>query len=231
MNYIELKNLQKDYKTGNIVFTALKNVNLKISKGSFVVLKGASGSGKSTLLNLLSGIDLPTSGELVVNNTAIQKLSSQQQDKWRGLSLGIVFQFFQLMPTLTVLENIILPMEFVRKYSKQERKGRALRLLEKVKIDSLANKYPQTLSGGEKQRVAIARALANNPDLLIADEPTGNLDSKTGDIVLNTFKKLNKEHNRTIILITHEQDIANYAERIIHIKDGDIISDSKHHKR
>ncbi len=221
MKYIQLKNLQKDYKTGNTVFSALKNLNLSIPKGSFTIIKGASGSGKSTLLNLLSGIDSPTSGEIMVDNTAIQKLSSQQLDKWRGSTVGIVFQFFQLMPTLTVLENIILPMEFVKKFTKLERKARALNLLEKVNITDLANKYPHTLSGGEKQRVAIARALANNPDILIADEPTGNLDSANTAIIHNIFKQLNSE-GKTIIYVTHEQGLPLGYSHLINMSDGEI---------
>ena len=225
MKYIELKNVSKDYQTGNAVFSALKNVNLSIDKASFTVIKGASGSGKSTMLNLLSGIDSSTSGEININSIAIHKLNGEQLAKWRGSSVGIVFQFFQLMPTLTVLENIILPMEFVKKIPRQEQKTRALELLKKLKIDHLASKYPHTLSGGEKQRVAITRALANNPDIIIADEPTGNLDTANTQIIHEIFEQLNKE-GKTIIYVTHEQRLPKGYSNVIKLSDGEITSNA-----
>jgi len=219
MKYIELKNLKKDYKTGNNVFSALKDVNLTLNKGTFTIIKGASGSGKSTLLNLVSGIDTPTSGEIIINGTAIQKLNGEQLAKWRGAEIGIVFQFFQLMPTLTVLENVILPMEFVKKMPRSQHKERAMILLNKLNIAALANKYPHTLSGGEKQRVAIARALANEPNLLIADEPTGNLDSANKAIIHETFKQLNLD-GKTILYVTHEQEFPDTYTQVVNIADG-----------
>lgn len=222
MAYIELKNVTKNYQTGNAVFSALKSVNISIDKGNFTVIKGASGSGKSTMLNLLSGIDTATSGEIQINNVAIHKLNGEQLAKWRGSSVGIVFQFFQLMPTLTVLENIILPMEFVKKISKKEHKTRATELLKKVRIDQLANKYPHTLSGGEKQRVAIARALANNPDIIIADEPTGNLDTANTQVIHSIFEQLNQE-GKTIIYVTHEHGLPKGYSNVINLSDGQVI--------
>lgn len=221
MSYLRLSDLKKDYKTENNVFTALKNVNLSLEKGSFTVIKGASGSGKSTLLNMVSGIDSPTSGEIIINGTAIQKLNSNQLAKWRGTEIGIVFQFFQLMPTLTVVENIILPMEFAKKISRPQHRGRAMQLLEKLNISALANKYPNTLSGGEKQRVAIARALANNPNLLIADEPTGNLDSENTAIIHEIFEQLNRD-GKTILYVTHEQGFPKGFTQVVNISDGTI---------
>lgn len=223
MKYIEFKNVMKDYKNGNSVFHALKQVNFTLEKGSFTVIKGASGSGKSTLLNLISGIDSPSSGEILVNGTAIHKLGGEQLAQWRGSSVGIVFQFFQLMPTLTVLENIILPMEFVKKIPKDQQKLRALELLEKVNMSDLAKKYPHTLSGGEKQRVAIARSMANDPGIIIADEPTGNLDSSNSAIIHQIFEQLNKE-GKTILYVTHEQALPKGYSSVIHIKDGTILS-------
>ncbi|PKP19532.1 MAG: ABC transporter ATP-binding protein [Bacteroidetes bacterium HGW-Bacteroidetes-21] len=223
MKYIELKNLTKDYKTGNNVFSALKNVDLTLNKGTFTVIKGASGSGKSTLLNLISGIDSPTSGEILINGTDIKKLNSEQLAKWRGTEIGIVFQFFQLMPTLTVLENVILPMEFVKKIPRSLHKERAIMLLNKFNIATLAKKYPHTLSGGEKQRVAIARALANDPSILIADEPTGNLDSTNTAIIHQIFELLNID-GKTILYVTHEQGFPRGYSQVVNISDGAIAS-------
>lgn len=219
MNYIELKGVKKDYKTGNKTFSALKDVDLAVRKGSYTVIKGASGSGKSTLLNLISGIDTATSGEIVINNNPIQKLSSEQLSKWRGSEIGIVFQFFQLMPTLTVLENVVLPMEFVKKFSRSQHRERAMMLLGNLNIDKLADKYPHTLSGGEKQRVAVARALANDPGLLIADEPTGNLDSANTRIIHEIFAQLNQE-GKTIVYVTHEQGFPKGYTQVVNISDG-----------
>lgn len=221
MKYIELKTLKKEYKSGSTVFSALKNVNLNLDKGSFTIIKGASGSGKSTLLNLISGIDSPTSGEIVINGTAIHKLSNEQLAKWRGTEIGIVFQFFQLMPTLTVVENIILPMEFVKKIPRAQHKERAMMLLKKLNIAELADKYPNTLSGGEKQRVAVARAIANDPGIIIADEPTGNLDSINTSVIHEIFAQLNRE-GKTILYVTHEQGFPKAYTQVVHIADGAI---------
>lgn len=226
MKYIELKNLKKDYKAANNVFAALKGLDLSLDKGTFTVIKGASGSGKSTLLNLVSGIDSPTSGEIIINGTAIQKLNGEQLAKWRGSEIGIVFQFFQLMPTLTVLENVILPMEFVKKMPRSQHKVRATMLLNKLNIAPLADKYPHTLSGGEKQRVAIARALANDPNLLIADEPTGNLDSANTAIIHEIFEQLNHD-GKTILYVTHEQGFPKGYTQVVNISDGIIANVAK----
>lgn len=221
MEFIALKNISKEYKAGKSTFTALHNISLTLEKGSFTVIKGASGSGKSTMLNLLAGIDYPTAGEIWIDNTAIQNLSSNSLAKWRGKNLGIVFQFFQLMPTLTVIENVILPMEFVKMFPKSEHKKIAENLLKKLNILELADKFPNTLSGGEKQRVAIARALANSPEIIIADEPTGNLDSVNSKIIHDVFKQLNAE-GKTILYVTHEQTLPEGHTHLVELKDGKI---------
>jgi len=176
--FIKLNNLVKTYTSSDQSFYALSNINLTIKNGEFIIICGKSGSGKSTLLNMISGIDNPTSGEIWVDGAPLHKLTSDQLAKWRGKRLGIVFQFFQLMPTLNALENILLPMEFVNVIPRHQQQSKAKELLERVGVAGLANKFPHTLSGGEKQRVAIARALANNPDLIVADEPTGNIDTE-----------------------------------------------------
>lgn len=217
--FIELKNVSKTYNGANNKFIALNKVNLKIEKGAFVIIQGASGSGKSTLLNLMSGIDNPTEGEIWINDVPIHNITNNKLANWRGVNLGIVFQFFQLMPTLTVLENTILPMEFVKKFTKSEHRNKALKLLKNINMDQLADKFPHTLSGGEKQRVAIARALANDPSIIVADEPTGNLDSKNTSIIHELFEKLNKE-GKTILYVTHEQKLPKGFTHKVILEDG-----------
>ncbi len=180
---IDLHDVHKYYKTAIGDFHALKSIDLEINAGEFVGVIGKSGSGKSTLLNMVTGIDRPSSGEVYVNGTAVHQLNENQMARWRGKNLGIVFQFFQLLPTISVIENIMLPMDFCRTYPMREREKRALELLELVELADHAYKLPTALSGGQQQRVAIARALANDPPIVIADEPTGNLDSKTADSV------------------------------------------------
>src|SRR5512136_1641324 len=195
---IEMRSVVKTFKTAAGPFTALKSVNLRVNAGEFVAVIGKSGSGKSTLLNMLTGIDRPTSGEVYVGDTAVHRMSEGRLAKWRGKELGIVFQFFQLLPTLSLLENVMLPMDLCGLYSVRERKKRALGLLDLVEMREHAHKLPTAISGGQQQRVAIARALANNPPIVVADEPTGNLDSKTAEAVFELFENL-VQSGKTII--------------------------------
>jgi putative ABC transport system ATP-binding protein len=219
--FIEVRGVTKSYQGSSGTFTALKQIDLRIERGEFVAIVGKSGSGKSTLINMLTGIDRPTAGEIWVGGKAIHKLSENQMARWRGRHVGIVFQFFQLLPTLTVLENVILPMDFAGLYTARERRTRALALLQQVGIEQNVHKLPSALSGGQQQRVAIARALANDPQLLIADEPTGNLDSKTAATIFQLFESL-VATGKTIVMVTHDNDLALRAERAITVVDGEI---------
>lgn len=216
---IELKNAGKRYPTAEGSFSALSGVNLTIGRGEFVMVVGASGSGKSTLLSLLAGIDRPSEGEVIVDGTAVHALSERAMSAWRGRAVGIVFQFFQLLPTLTAAENVMLPMDFCGTWVPRERRERALTLLDSLGVADQANKLPSRLSGGQQQRVAIARALANDPPLLLADEPTGNLDSRTADAILELFARIVRE-GRTLILVTHATSALRHASRAITIRDG-----------
>jgi len=221
--FIEVKNLTKTFNGSDKRFTALNGVSFTIEKGELVVIAGKSGCGKSTLLNMLSGIDLPSEGEVMIEQVPIHKFKSSQLSEWRGRNLGIIFQFFQLMPTLTVLENVMLPMEFTNSIAKSQQKTRAMELLERMNIDAFANKFPASISGGEKQRVAIARALANNPGFIIADEPTGNLDSANTESIHQLFNSLSEE-GKTIVYVTHEKDTALHFSRKIEMVDGKILN-------
>ncbi len=221
---IELHNVTKVYKSAAGGFTALKDVDLQIPRGKFVGVIGKSGSGKSTLINMIAGIDRPTSGEVLVGDTAVHTLSENQMARWRGRNLGIVFQFFQLLPTLSVIENIMLPMDFCKTYPLRERKTRALKLLELVEMTDHAYKLPSALSGGQQQRIAIARALANDPPILIADEPTGNLDSKTADSVFRLFETLVNE-GKTVVMVTHDSSLARRVSQTVIIADGEIVNE------
>lgn len=221
---IDLRRMQKDYETPSGSFTALQDINLRVRAGEFVAVVGKSGSGKTTLLNLLAGIDRPTKGEVVIAETYLGSLSESGLAKWRGRTIGLVFQFFQLLPTLTVAENVMLPMDFAEIIPANERRTRALELLERVDIRDQADKLPVTLSGGQQQRAAIARALANDPPILMADEPTGNLDEYTRTAVLELFAKLNADR-RTIIVVTHERDISRYTDRQVTLVDGRVAND------
>jgi ABC-type lipoprotein export system ATPase subunit len=221
---IECRRLVKTYRSGAGDVMALKDVDLEVDAGEFVAVIGKSGSGKSTLVNMVTGIDRPTSGEVLVGDTAIHKLSEGQLAQWRGRNAGVIFQFFQLLPTLTVIENIMLPMDFCHMYSTRERKERALYLLEQMEIKDQAFKLPSALSGGQQQRAAIARALANDPPILLADEPTGNLDSKTAESVFRLFEKLVSQ-GKTIMMVTHDRDLAKRATRTIMLSDGEIIEE------
>lgn len=218
---MSLSKVYKTYDTPSGAFTALKDVTLQVGKGEFVAIVGKSGSGKTTLINVITGIDDPTSGEVNVASAAVHSMNQEQLAVWRGKNVGVIFQFFQLLPTLTVAENIVLPMDFCKTYPVPERRKRAISLLEKVGIAEQADKLPADLSGGQQQRAAIARALANDPPILVADEPTGNLDSRTGSEILNLFRKLHAQGN-TVIIVSHDQEIADQTQRVIFLRDGKI---------
>ncbi|MEI6581033.1 MAG: ABC transporter ATP-binding protein [bacterium] len=228
---IELKNITKVYKTGDIEFNALNGISFKIEDGEFIAIMGPSGSGKSTLMHILGALDKPTSGTYFLDDKDVSTLSDDQLADIRKDKIGFVFQSFNLLPRTTVLRNVMLPLiyEGVAKTERTKRAHEALKLagLDEQHFSHLSNQ----LSGGQIQRVAIARALVNNPSLILADEPTGNLDSKTSEVVLGTFQELNKKHGRTIVLITHEQDIALHADRILFIKDGILVEDSTGHEK
>jgi ABC-type lipoprotein export system ATPase subunit len=221
---VDLRNVNKSYKTAVGDYPALKDINLQIHAGEFVSIIGKSGSGKSTLLNMITGIDHPTNGEVFINRTAVHKMGEDKMARWRGNNLGIVFQFFQLLPVISVIENIMLPMDFCRKYPVSERRDRAMKLLELVELTEHAHKLPTALSGGQQQRVAIARALANDPPLIIADEPTGNLDSKTAESIFALFNNLVAQ-GKTIIIVTHDSGLAKRTHRTALIADGEIVNE------
>lgn len=229
---IEIINVTKTYDTGAVKFTALNGVSFKIEDGEFVAIMGPSGSGKSTLMHILGALDTPTTGTYFLDDKDVSKLSEDQLADIRRDKIGFVFQSFNLLPRSTVLRNATLPLIYNESIDRKKRENRAKAALIASGLDeSHFTHLSNQLSGGQIQRVAIARALVNDPTLILADEPTGNLDSKTGEIVLATFQKLNSEHGRTIILITHEHDVAEHAQRIISLKDGLIIGDTKSHKR
>jgi putative ABC transport system ATP-binding protein len=221
---IELRNVQKVYETAAGRFPALKGIDLTVDPGEFVAIVGKSGSGKTTLVNMLTGIDRPTSGEILVSGTKVHTLSEGQMAVWRGRNVGVIFQFFQLLPTLTAVENVMLPMDFCNVYPSREREERALHLLELVGVADQAHKRPAALSGGQQQRVAIARALANDPPIVAADEPTGNLDSKTAASVFELFTSL-VEQGKTFVMVTHDRDLAKRVTRTVLIADGEIADD------
>jgi putative ABC transport system ATP-binding protein len=226
---IDLQDVVKTYETGAGELTVLKDVTLQVQPGEFVSVVGPSGSGKSTLLNMITGIDRPTSGEVVVDGESVHALSENQLARWRGRHVGVVFQFFQLLPTLTILENVMLPMDFCRMYGRRERRKRAMRLLDQVGIADQAHKLPSTLSGGEQQRAAVARALANDPSLVVADEPTGNLDTATAAEVFEVFQALVAQ-GKTLVVVTHDKTLSSRSERVLHLLDGRIHRDENNGK-
>ncbi len=228
---IEVKNITKKYITGDNVTHALRGVSFTIEDGEFVAIMGPSGSGKSTLMHILGALDTPTTGKYHLDKQDVSKLDDDKLAVIRRDRIGFVFQSFNLLPRATVLRNVTLPLVYgnVPAHEREERAKSALKSAGMTE-DRFEHKSNQ-LSGGQIQRVAIARALVNNPVLILADEPTGNLDTQTGNIVLGTFQKLNREFNRTIILITHEREVAEHADRIIQIRDGEIVSDSKNHTK
>ncbi len=218
---IELVDVTKSYRVGGRSFPALDRVTFSLPAAEFVAIVGKSGSGKSTLVNLVAGIDHPTSGEIRVGGVLLQGLDESRLAMWRGRNTGVVFQFFQLLPTLTVVENVTLPMDFCKLLPRGPARRRALELLERVGIADQADKLPFELSGGQQQRAAIARALANDPALLVADEPTGNLDSQTADAVLELLSALTRA-GKTVLMVTHERDVTRFADRVITLTDGRI---------
>jgi len=223
---VQIDEVVKAYPLSAGEVIAIDHLSLDIPYGEFVAIVGRSGSGKTTLLNLLAGIDRPTSGTVRVAGAALGSLSESDLATWRGENVGLVFQFFQLLPTLTVIENVMLPMDFAKKIPVGERRDRALHLLERVGVGDQADKVPATLSGGQQQRAAIARALANDPPILLADEPTGNLDSTTAHAVLELFADLNGD-GQTIVVVTHERDLRSIVDREVTLVDGRIIDDER----
>ena len=219
---VRLENVEKVFKTKAGPFTALRGVDLQIQEGEFVAIVGPSGSGKSTLINMITGIDRPTSGEVHVACERLTGLSENKVAKWRGKNVGVVFQFFQLLPTMTVLENVMMPMHYCRTY-KGQRRERALEMLELVKVPETADNYPSQISGGQQQRVAIARALVNNPKLIVGDEPTGNLDTISAGLVFELFEELVRQ-GKTIIMVTHDRDLASRIPRVEEVRDGRLVS-------
>lgn len=223
--FIRLDGVVKNFETAGGKFSALRGINLDICKGEYLGIVGKSGSGKTTLLNILTGIDRPTSGQIIIDSRNVNLLSESQMAVWRGRNVGVVFQFFQLLPTLTVLDNVMLPMDFAGYLDYPERRKRAVALLEKMGVVDQAGKLPSELSGGQQQRVAFARALANDPPVIAADEPTGNLDSSMADTVFGILEGL-VEEGKTIILITHDREVSKRVRRCITLADGQIIDDT-----
>jgi ABC-type lipoprotein export system ATPase subunit len=221
---IDLRDVHKVYRTDAGDFPALRDIDLKINAGEFAAVIGKSGSGKSTLINMITGIDRPSQGEVFIDGTPIHLFNEGQMARWRGRNMGIVFQFFQLLPTLSVVENVMLPMDFCRMFTPRERYERAMHLLELVDVAEHAHKLPTAVSGGQQQRVAIARAMANDPPIIVADEPTGNLDSRTSDAVYELFDEL-VEQGKTILMVTHDDDMAQRVSRTIILADGEIVNE------
>ncbi|MBI3177400.1 MAG: ABC transporter ATP-binding protein [Chloroflexi bacterium] len=217
---VHVDNVIKDFQgPAGVVIHVLKSIHMEVRAGEFVGVRGPSGSGKSTLINMITGIDRPTSGRVRVAGHSIEKMSENELARFRGKNIGVIFQFFQLLPTLTVIENVMLPMDFCRMWKPRERPERAMMLLEQVGLADQAHKLPNTLSGGQQQRAAIARALANDPPLLMGDEPTGNLDSKTADMVFTLFEELVAQ-GKTFIMVTHDVDLARRMPRLVEVYDG-----------
>ena len=219
---IHLDRVEKVYRTGKLEYRALRGIDLTIDPGEIVAVVGPSGSGKTTILNMITGIDRPTAGEVVVDGQRLGRMSEEELAVWRGANVGLVFQFFQLLPTLTALENAVLPLDFARRGSKRERFERAQRNLELVGLGEKVDHLPAELSGGEQQRVAIARSLAADPKLIVGDEPTGNLDTATALEMFELLARLNAE-GKTVVYVTHDRDLALRASRIVEIRDGVVV--------
>ena len=219
---ISLEDVRKIYRTKAGPLEVLKGVDFKVGAGEFVAIVGPSGSGKSTLINMITGIDRPSEGEVHVAGERLTKLSENKVAKWRGRNVGVVFQFFQLLPTLTVIENVMMPMNYVGTY-RGTRKQRAMELLDLVDLPEVANKYPSQISGGQQQRAAIARALANDPKIIVGDEPTGNLDTVSAALVFHLFEEL-VAHGKTIVMVTHDRDLAGQVPTVVEVRDGQVMA-------
>jgi len=223
-NVVHVKDVFKSFPVGDGEVTILKGISFEVKNGEFVSIVGPSGNGKSTLLNMITGIDRPSAGEVIVTGREVHKMSENKLAAWRGEHVGIIFQFFQMLPALSLVQNIILPMDFAGKYSTKERRERAMNLLEIVGLADQAEKLPSMVSGGQQQRAAIARALANDPPLLVGDEPTGNLDSRTAGDVFDLFSQL-VEQGKTMLMVTHDKELAQRVPRVVEITDGKITRD------
>jgi len=227
---IDLRRVVKVYDGYGGAVTALNGIDLQVAEGEFLVVAGKSGSGKTTLVNVLTGLDRCTSGEIWVAGAAVHRFGSERASHWRRQTVGVVFQAFELLPTLTALENVMLPMDFAHSYSRRQQTSRALDLLETVEIDEHSKKVPGALSGGQQQRLAIARAMANDPPILVADEPTGSLDSATAEDIMAVFENL-VQQGKTVLMVTHDKDVAAHGSRIIVLSDGEILRTSTKAKR
>lgn len=221
---VQVKEVVKTFPVGNGEITVLKGISFDVHAGEFVSIVGPSGNGKSTLLNMITGIDRPTRGEVIVTGREVHRMSENQLAAWRGQHVGIIFQFFQMLPALNLMQNVMLPMDFARKYSPRERRERAMHLLETVGLADQADKLPGMISGGQQQRAAIARALANDPELIVADEPTGNLDTRTAQDIFDLFTRL-VESGKTMVMVTHDKELARRVPRVVEIIDGRITRD------
>jgi len=221
---VQIKDVVKSFKVGDGEVTILKGISFDVKDGEFVSIVGPSGNGKSTLLNMITGIDRPSDGNVLVTGRDLNKMSENQLAAWRGVNVGIIFQFFQMLPALSLLQNVILPMDFANKYTPKERRERAMHLLETVGLADQADKLPSMVSGGQQQRAAIARALSNDPPLLVGDEPTGNLDSRTAQDVFDLFNKL-VESGKSMLMVTHDKELARRVPRVVEITNGKITRD------
>ncbi len=221
---VQVKEVVKSFPVGGGEITVLKGISFDVKNGEFVSIVGPSGNGKSTLLNMITGIDRPTKGEVIVTGREVHRMSENKLAAWRGQHVGIIFQFFQMLPALSLLQNVMLPMDFAKKIPTRERRERAMHLLDIVDIADQANKLPSMVSGGQQQRSAIARALANDPDIIVADEPTGNLDTRTAQDIFDLFSKLVAE-GKTLLMVTHDKELARRVPRVVEIIDGRITRD------